>query len=228
MSLEILDTGRDNTIEAAADSITGQCRLAIDGNGNSVRFAPGSDCLSESKVEIAGDDNTVVLDKGVILRGRSEIAIYGNGNRVALGEEANGQIGVTIHTSDATVEIGPASTFVDVRITMHEPGLVRLGEDCMLSAGVWIANSDMHALVDLNSGERLNPPRDVIIGDHVWLGYDCKILKGSSIGSGAVVATGAVVTKDVAENCLVAGVPAKLKRRNVAWSREFRSASREV
>jgi acetyltransferase-like isoleucine patch superfamily enzyme len=43
------------------------------------------------------------------------------------------------------------------------------------------------------------------------------ILKGVNIGNGAIVAAGAVVTKDVPPNCMVAGVPAKIIKENVKW-----------
>jgi acetyltransferase-like isoleucine patch superfamily enzyme len=52
--------------------------------------------------------------------------------------------------------------------------------------------------------------RPVIIGDNVWIGANAIILKGVFIGSGSVVAAGSVVTKDVPENCIVAGNPAKI------------------
>lgn len=51
---------------------------------------------------------------------------------------------------------------------------------------------------------------DVIIGDRVWIGYRALIMPGVTVGTGAVVAAGAVVTKDVAEYTIVAGVPAKV------------------
>lgn len=52
----------------------------------------------------------------------------------------------------------------------------------------------------------------VNIGDGAWLGARCTILPGVSIGDGAAVAAGAVVTKDVPPNTLVAGIPAKVVR----------------
>lgn len=51
---------------------------------------------------------------------------------------------------------------------------------------------------------------DIIIEDDVWIGYGSKILSGVRIGQGAVVAAGAVVTKDVEPYSIVGGVPAKL------------------
>ena len=56
-------------------------------------------------------------------------------------------------------------------------------------------------------------PQPIVIEDGAWLGARCTILPGVTIGAGAVVAAGAVVTKDVAPNTLVGGVPARAMRR---------------
>ena len=55
------------------------------------------------------------------------------------------------------------------------------------------------------------------IGNHVWIGMDAKILSGVTIGDGAIIAAGAVVTKDVPAYSLAAGCPAKVVRENVVW-----------
>jgi len=60
-----------------------------------------------------------------------------------------------------------------------------------------------------------------VIEDDVWIGSGAMILKGVTIGSGAVVAAGAVVTNDVPAHCMVAGIPAKVIRSNLAWSRSL-------
>lgn len=51
------------------------------------------------------------------------------------------------------------------------------------------------------------------IGNDVWIGHGAIVLPGRSIGDGAVVAAGAVVTKDVAPYAIVAGTPARPIRR---------------
>lgn len=61
-----------------------------------------------------------------------------------------------------------------------------------------------------NSNIRDNKP--IIIGNDVWIGANVVILPGVKVGDGAIVAAGAVVTKDVAEYAIVGGVPAKLIR----------------
>ena len=81
-----------------------------------------------------------------------------------------------------------------------------LGNGCMMAHGSYITDSDWHGLYD-----RVNRdanPRPVHLGDNVWLGDRSTVLKGVSIGDNSVVAAGAVVTKDVPANVVVAGNPA--------------------
>ena len=53
---------------------------------------------------------------------------------------------------------------------------------------------------------------DIVIGNDVWIGYEAVILAGVTIGDGAIIGTRAVVTKDVPQNTIVAGVPARVMR----------------
>ena len=52
-------------------------------------------------------------------------------------------------------------------------------------------------------------PKPIVIGENVWIGSNSTILPGVTIGKGSIIAAGAVVTKDVDENVVVGGVPAK-------------------
>lgn len=53
-------------------------------------------------------------------------------------------------------------------------------------------------------------PRPIHVGKHVWIGMNATIMKGVTIGDNAIVGAGAIVTKDVPANAIVAGVPAKI------------------
>lgn len=55
------------------------------------------------------------------------------------------------------------------------------------------------------------------IGENVWIGYHCQILKGVKIGNGAIVGSGSVVTHDVPANSIVVGNPARVVKENVTW-----------
>jgi acetyltransferase-like isoleucine patch superfamily enzyme len=90
---------------------------------------------------------------------------------------------------------------------------VTIGRDCRIAPGVWIFDSSGHP-ADPEARRAGLPPRPeevrpVTIDDNVWLGGNCVILPGVTIGSGSVVSAGAVVMSDVPPNTMVAGNPAR-------------------
>jgi acetyltransferase-like isoleucine patch superfamily enzyme len=90
---------------------------------------------------------------------------------------------------------------------------IKIGRDTIISNNVVIRDSDQHSLIGVGR-EKTKP---IIIGDHVWIGTNAIILKGVTIGDGAVVAAGAVVTRNVPPKTLVGGVPARVIRENIVW-----------
>ena len=85
---------------------------------------------------------------------------------------------------------------------------VMMGRECII-------NPNNHIIDDITrpmNQQGLEKPREVIIEDNVWIGSRAIILSGVRIGTGAVVAAGAVVTRDVPPFAIVGGVPAKIIR----------------
>lgn len=93
-------------------------------------------------------------------------------------------------------------------------GSVSIGADCALAFDTVIMDTDFHGS-DRSRGGRDEPVR---IGNHVWIGARATILKGVTIGEGAVIAAGSVVTRDVPPRSMVGGVPADLIRSDVDWA----------
>jgi len=93
---------------------------------------------------------------------------------------------------------------------------VEIGNECLLGANVILADTDFHA-ISPNSRRFSNNVLDIgaapiIIGNNVFIGANSIILKGVRIGKNSTIGAGSVVTKDVPENSIVAGNPARLLR----------------
>ena len=99
------------------------------------------------------------------------------------------------------------------RIGIHNTiiGPVTIGNHVNLAQGITVTALN-HNFIDttLRIDEQGISTNPVVIGDDVWIGANAVILPGVTIGRHVVVAAGAVVTKDVRDNCVVGGVPAKV------------------
>ena len=121
-------------------------------------------------------------------------------SRVRIGvwgrEEGRGEI-----TIGDYVLISPGT-----RISAAEK--IEIGDSVMMANGVYITDADWHGIYDrTRPSEEVTP---VTIGDNVWLGDRCTVLKGVTIGDNSIVAACAVVTGDVPANVVVAGNPARV------------------
>ena len=99
--------------------------------------------------------------------------------------------------------------FINYGVDIAATGLVTIGADCLIGTHVSIIDNAFHDVVDR---QQVPPPQPVIIGDNVWIGNRAIILPGVTIGDGAVVGAGSVVTRDVAARTVVAGNPARVVR----------------
>jgi serine acetyltransferase len=96
---------------------------------------------------------------------------------------------------------------------------VTIGDDCRIGPGCLIMDNDDHPVNPQRrvAKESVSPEdvHPVIIGNNVWIGAQCVILKGVTIGDNSVIAANSVVTRDVQENCIYAGYPARPTKRNI-------------
>lgn len=97
---------------------------------------------------------------------------------------------------------------------------IRIGKDCLLASQVIIRTHDSHHIFDVNTHQRINYSKDILIGDNVWIAYRATLLGGARIGTGSVVGTCAVTSSQFGSHKIIAGSPAKVIRENICWSKD--------
>ncbi|WP_417535529.1 acyltransferase [Methylophaga sp.] len=90
------------------------------------------------------------------------------------------------------------------------PEYTRLGNNVMLTACTILGHDGSIAVLNRAYGKKLDRVGKVDIKDNVFIGHGAIVLPGTTIGPNAIVAAGAVVSRDVPEGTIVAGVPAKV------------------
>lgn len=98
---------------------------------------------------------------------------------------------------------------------------VIIGDDCMFSFGVIVRPDDGHTILN-NKGEIINYGKDIVIGNHVWVGEQALILHGAHVPDNSIIGAKSIVNKSFLhedKGIIIAGSPAKVVKRDINWSR---------
>lgn len=101
--------------------------------------------------------------------------------------------------------------FANFNFTVLDEAPVTIGDDCFIGPNVSIYTA-CHSTDPVERNSRREWAEPVVIGNNVWIGGSVTILPGVTIGNNVTVGAGAVVTRDVPDNVVVAGNPAKVIR----------------
>ncbi len=113
------------------------------------------------------------------------------------------------------------TTIFQMNIIVNREGTVKIGKDCMISHHVELQQSDQHMIFDLYTGKRINYPKDILVGNHVWLGRECQLLGGANIGDNSICGARTVTSGKFPCNVIVAGTPGKIIRTGIIWARDL-------
>jgi acetyltransferase-like isoleucine patch superfamily enzyme len=132
---------------------------------------------------------------------------------VKLGDGAWVERGAVLWAFDGSI-VTRRNVFLGPYVTIYGHGGVEIGDDTLVSMKATILSSN-HTIPEQGHSIREQPDEllPTKIGRDVWVGANAVILGGVTIGDGAVVAAGAVVSSDVEAGAVVAGIPARLMRR---------------
>ena len=122
--------------------------------------------------------------------------------------------GVNIIVKDrGKLSIGEGTYFTS-DLHIEAVNSIRIGRQCAVSWGVTVIDDDHHTIAYEGKKEAES---GVEIGDHVWIGCNATILKGTRIGDNCVIAAGSVLKGAFPGNSLIGGNPAKVLRSGVSW-----------
>ncbi len=193
-------------------------RVADAGSGNIVENRGA--LMRNVKISISGNDNSIIIGEDVRLS-NVDFLVQGDGHTCIVGERCIFSGGsFWFEDVGGVISIGSDTTSGGADFASIEGAHITVGRDCMFSSGIDVRVGDSHSIIDCQTNKRINPSEDVVIEDHVRVGANATILKGVTIADGSIIGNRALDTKSCMEqNCVIAGVPAKIVKRNVTWDR---------
>jgi acetyltransferase-like isoleucine patch superfamily enzyme len=177
-------------------AIIERCFISVEGEFNQINVEGN---LFATKIKIWGKNNQIIIHPNVRLN-NSTIILRGNNCRI---------------------EIGEGSTFGSINLVcMGTNNYIEIGKNCMFAENIDLWASDSHPVFN-DENNLINPSKPIKVGDFVWIGSHCKILKGVSIGNGSIVGMSSIVTKNIEPRTLNVGNPTRTIKSNIRWERKF-------
>lgn len=137
-------------------------------------------------------------------------------HQVRIGNQCRIEHDVYFHF-DGIYKPGPGITignhcFIGAGTEFNISELIEIGDHCQIASGCRFVDHNHGKAPGAPIGKQPCSSSPISLGEDVWIGANAVILEGVQIGSGAIVAAGAVVTRSVPSNAIVAGVPARTIR----------------
>lgn len=177
--------------------------------------------IKNLRVNFKGRNNYIEIREPYFIRKQISIKCLGNNNTIKIAGNSNIQeLFVTLY-NDNSITIGENCFIKRLALSTNTANGfgISIGHYFLCSCDVGMRVSDAHVIYDINSKKILNFPQSINIGNHVWISQNVLVLKGAYIPDNCVVGAGSVVTKKFKEqNCIIAGVPAKVLKNGINWS----------
>lgn len=153
---------------------------------------------------------------GLVDYGRQRAIWENNGSVVFNGRASFGAASRLVVIGGGKVIVGQRFAITGRSSVISEKSII-FGDNCLISWDVQIMDTDFHSIFDEHN-VRVNPPKEIKIGSHVWIGSNCHILKGSVIPDNCVIASNSNIHRSYNEsNAIYGGNPIRILRQNITW-----------
>lgn len=208
-------------------------KIVFRGYNNEINLGANITGLRNAEIFMCANQSLRIRD-GVVFNGNACFRYEGfnGGADVYIGARCRFEFPIfrlINHVEVSTVIINNNCTFEDnVCFRANSGKKIIIGQDCMFSRDIQLQAGDGHSIFDVKTQQNINTvykkenyiKNQLVIGEHVWICAKAFILNGTNIGSGSVIAGNSTVKGVFPNNCVVAGNPAKLVKKDTAWSRE--------
>lgn len=187
---------------------------------NKIIYDENTTKITNSSISFLGKNNFLVIENNANII-NSKIAFKGSNSIIYIKKTKNNRINIIVDIYNDSIFFmdKDCSINTNIRIVVSEHKNLIIGKDCMFSHGCWIRNSDGHLIYDIQTNSRANISRDIIIGDHVWIGQDVNIMKSPFIGSGSILGIGSTIKSRIPSNSISSGNPSAIQREGIFWDR---------
>lgn len=160
-----------------------------------------------SGIKVNAKKSSLKIDPSVSIQ--DDVFVQGNGV-LSIGKKSIIKRSAYLIFNKGSLFIGEFSAIGKRNEISVNGGSITIGNNVRLASNVFITNAN-HSFSDSSNSIMEQPiiSKNVVIADDVWVGNGAMIMPGVTIGKGAIIAAGAIVTKDVQENSIVAGNPAR-------------------
>ena len=175
------------------------------------------------RIKFVGKNSTVILHKPLKLK-YSKMIIGSNCNIEIQNSKYNlNKLRIEAQADNSKLIIGKNFSCEGIVLLLSkEPNLsIEIGDDVMTAYGVKIRTTDIHAVINKNTGMVINMGKSIKICNHVWLAKDVNVYKGVHIADDVVIGAKSLVNKDCKiSHAIYAGIPARLVKEEITWDRE--------
>lgn len=146
--------------------------------------------------------------------GRSIRGVWRNEGKINLRHDNCVYVGAKIY-NQGELDFGCNNRFAQVKIWCRKK--ITFGDNCLVAWDTIFLDSDHHGIFN-NKNEKINSDEEIVIGNNVWIGCNCMVLKGVKVADGCIIGAGSIVSKALdRDHAIYLGVN-RMVRENVRWT----------